>query len=126
MGSATPDHSPPALRLHRGCWALAIGITLAWVFSFDHFRPDYLVDEPGHLGNIYHILEGKPGWPEQMTMLPGYHLTVAALWQLHPPLKLLSLARLVAAAAALLAFFAFGRAWMRLHGRPAGPAVTDW
>ena len=111
------------VRVHRACWATAITLTIVWFFVFDHFRPDYLVDEPGHLGNIYHFLEGKPGWPEHMTMLPGYHFAVAALWQLHPPLKLLTLARLVTTVTALLAFFGFGRAWTLLHGRPCGPAV---
>ena len=111
------------MRAHRACWVAAIAVTVAWFFGFDHFRPDYLVDEPGHLGNIYHFLEGKPGWPEHMTMLPGYHFTVAALWQLHPPIKLLTLARFVTTVTALLALFAFGRAWTLLHRRPAGPAV---
>ena len=84
-----------ATRLDRVCLAAAFAIPIAWFFAFNLARPDYLVDEPGHLGNIYHFLEGKPGWPEQMTMLPGYHYLVAALWQLHPPIKLLTLARLV-------------------------------
>jgi hypothetical protein len=123
MAAATPDDSVCEQRAHRTCCVAAGALTLAWFFIFDHFRPDYLVDEPGHLGNIYHFLEGKPGWPGQMTMLPGYHFTVAALWQLHPPLKLLTLARLVTTVTALLALFAFARAWTRLHGRPAGPAV---
>lgn len=111
------------IRVHRACWAIAILLTVVWFFTFDRFRPDYLVDEPGHLGNIYHFLDGKPGWPEHMTMLPGYHFAVAALWQLHPPLKLLTLARLVTTMTALLAFYGFGRAWTLLHGRPSGPAV---
>ena len=123
MASGTPDDSVCKLRAHRTYWLVAIALTLACFFLFDHFRPDYLVDEPGHLGNIYHFIEGKSGWPEQMTMLPGYHFTVSALWQLHPPLKLLTLARLVTTCTALLALFAFGRTWTLLHGRPAGPAV---
>lgn len=123
MVTATPEDFVSTQRVHRACWAVAIVLTLGWALAFDHFRPDYLVDEPGHLGNIYHFLEGKPGWPEQMTMLPGYHYTVAALWHLHPPFKLLTLARLVAMGTAMLGLLAFGRAWTRLHGRPAGPAV---
>jgi len=102
---------------------LAGALTVAWFLTFNPARPDYLVDEGGHLGNVYHLLEGKPGWPEQMTMLPGYHAVVAGLWRLHPPFALLTLARLVALAAALLAWWGFGRAWTRLHGRPAGPMV---
>ena len=45
--------------------AVAFALPLAWFFAFNHFRPDYLVDESGHLGYIYHLLEHKPGWPEQ-------------------------------------------------------------
>lgn len=104
-------------------WAAAGAVTAAWFLVFNRSRPDYLVDEGGHLGNVYHLLEGKPGWPEQMTMLPGYHAVVALVWRLHPPVALLTLARLIAAASALLALWGFGRAWTRLHGGPAGPMV---
>lgn len=110
-------------RLDRACWVAALALTVAWFLVFNPSRPDYLVDEGGHLGNVYHLLEGKPGWPEQMTMLPGYHAVVALLWQLHPPCSLLTLARLVSLMAALFAGLGFGWAWRRLQGRPAGPMV---
>lgn len=130
MLPAEPAVPLRASRLDRVCLAVAFGLTLAWFFIFDRSRPDYLVDEPGHLGNIYHFLDGKPGWPEQMTMLPGYHFVVAALWQLHPPFSLLTLARLVATLSAFFGLAAFAVAWRRLH-RPdantplavAGPAT---
>jgi hypothetical protein len=105
------------------CYALAGGLTVAWFLIFNHGRPDYLVDEAGHLGNIYHFLEGKPGWPEQMPMLPGYHFIVAGLWQLHLPFKLLTLARLVSTVCALVALAGFALAWRRFHAAPAGPAT---
>ena len=111
---------PVASRADRLCLAAAFALTVAWFFAFDRSRPDYLVDESGHLGNIYHLLEGKPGWPEQMTMLPGYHCVVVALWKLHPPFPLLTLARLVTCATALLALAAFAAAWKKFHARPAG------
>src|SRR5438874_1488153 len=110
-------------RTGRLCLAAAYGLTLAWFFVFNHFRPDYLVDESGHLGNIYHFLEHKPGWPEQMTMLPGYHYIVAALWQLHPPVNLLTLARLVSTLTALLGLTAFASAWRRVHDSSPGRAT---
>src|SRR5207244_3229380 len=110
-------------RLDRLCLAAAFGVTIVWFFVYNHFRPDYLVDESGHLGNIYHFLEGKPGWPEQMTMLPGYHFVVTALWQLHPPFRLLTLARLVSTLFSLGGLAAFAFAWRRIHGRHPGRAT---
>ena len=110
-------------RADRACLVAAFVLTLAWFFAFDHFRPDYLVDESGHLGAIYHFLEGKPGWPEQMTMLPGYHYIVVALWKLHPPLKLLTLTRLVTTLTAFVTLAGFALAWRKLHQRPSGAAT---
>ena len=124
MLPAEPANPARTTRVDRACLAAAFALTVTWFFIYDHFRPDYLVDEPGHLGNIYHFLEGKPGWPEQMTMLPGYHCLVAALWQLHPPFSLLTLARLVATLSSLLGLAAFAFAWTRLH-RPALPAAPS-
>lgn len=112
-----------APRADRICLVAAFALTLAWFFAFDHFRPDYLVDESGHLSIIYHFLEGKPGWPEHMTMLPGYHYIVVALWKLHPPLKLLTLARLIATVTGLVSLAAFALAWRKFHQSPAGAAT---
>ncbi len=115
MLPAEPAVSVRTTRLDRACLVAAFAILLAWFFIFDRSRPDYLVDEPGHLTNIYHILEAKPGWPEAMTMLPGYHYLVAALWQLHPPFSLLTLSRLVVTLSAFLGLAAFAFTWTRLH-----------
>lgn len=103
--------------------AAAAAITIAWFFVYNTLQRHYLVDEGGHLGNVYHFLEGKPGWPEQMTMLPGYHFIVAALWQLHPPCSLLTLARLVTLVSALAGLGFFALAWRRLHAGGAAPAT---
>jgi hypothetical protein len=111
-----PACSPiPESCADRTCLALACAIPVAWFFIFNAARPDYLVDEGGHMGNIYHFLEGKPGWPEQMTMLPGYHFIVAALWQLHPPIRLLSLSRLLCALSAVLATLSFAYTWRKVR-----------
>lgn len=115
--------APRIATADRVCYAVAGLVTVAWLLIFNQCRPDYLVDEAGHLGNIYHFLEGKPGWPEQMPMLPGYHFIVAGLWQLHLPLRLLTLARLVSTLCALIALAGFALAWRRFHAAPAGPAT---
>src|SRR3954464_11054657 len=107
------------IRRSRLCLAAAYGVAAVWFFVFNRLRPDYLVDESGHLGNIYHFLEHKPGWPEQMTMLPGYHYIVAGIWTLHPPVSLLTLSRLVSTLCAMLGLTAFASAWQRVHAAPA-------
>lgn len=122
MLPAEPAAPVRTTRLDRACLITAFAIPLAWFFIFDRSRPDYLVDEPGHLTNIYHILEAKPGWPEQMTMLPGYHYLVAALWQLHPPFSLLTLSRLVVTLSSFLGLAAFAFTWTRLHRPTLAPS----
>lgn len=121
MDSAAPAARDP--RLDRAWYFAAFAVTVVWFFIYDRFRPDYLCDESGHLEAIYHFLEHKPGWPEQMTMLPGYHYLVIALWKLHPPLKLLTLARLVSTLFALAGLAAFAFAWRRVHGKSAAHAT---
>jgi hypothetical protein len=123
MDSDSAPHR--AARLDRACLVAAFALPIGWFFIYDHFRPDYLVDESGHLGAIYHFFEGKPGWPEQMTMLPGYHFIVVALWELHPPLKLLTLARLVSLLFALGGLAAFTFARRRLHRTAAHPEPAE-
>ncbi len=101
--------------------AAAAAVTIAWFLVYNTVNREYLCDEGGHLGNVYHFLEGKQGWPEQMTMLPGYHFLVAALWQLHPPCSLLTLARLVTLGFALAALGGLAAAWRRWQpGAPLG------
>jgi len=72
------------------------------------------------MGIIYHLHENKGGYPDTMTMLPGYHFLVLGLSFGHPSLLT---ARLVTLATALLAIFAFAAAWRRFHGEPPGPAA---
>jgi hypothetical protein len=110
-------------RTDVACFAAAVAVAITWFFVYNTMRRDCLVDEPGHLGDIYHFLENKAGWPESMPMLPGYHFMVVSLWKLHPPLELLSLARLVTTGIALLGFTTFALAWRHVHGSPAGRAT---
>jgi hypothetical protein len=72
------------------------------------------------MGIIYHLHEGKSGYPDTMPMLPGYHFLVLGLSFGHPTL---TMARLVTLVTALLALFAFAAAWRRFHGEPPGPAT---
>jgi hypothetical protein len=124
---STAQHMPAAHAratvYERSCLAAAFALTLAWFFIYNHFMPAQLVDEPGHLGNIWHFLEGKPGWPGQMTMLPGYHYLVVSLWQLHPPVGIVTFARLVVTLCSFLGLIAFAAGWRTLH-RPAAPLAT--
>ena len=107
-------------RVSRWCLALACGLTIAWFLIYASVRTDGLCDEPGHMGIIYHLQEGKAGYPDAMPMLPGYHFLVLGLSFGHPSL---TTARLVTLATALLAIFAFAAAWRRFHGQPPGPAA---
>ena len=107
-------------RASRWCLALACGLTIVWFLIYASVRPDGLCDEPGHMGIIYHLHEGKAGYPDTMPMLPGYHFLVLGLSFGHPSL---TTARLVTLATALLAIFAFAAAWRRFHGEPPGPAA---
>jgi alpha-1,2-glucosyltransferase len=123
--SPAPDSTAAASSLQnertsRWCLALACGLTIAWFLIYANVRPDGLCDEAGHLGIIYHLHEGKAGFPDAMPMLPGYHFLVLGLSFGHPTL---TTARLVTLATALLAIFAFAAAWRRFHGQPPGPAA---
>ncbi len=111
--SSAPRSATPLLD--RACLAAAFALTLAWFFIYNQVRPDLMVDEPGHIGNILHFLDGKPGWPPPMTMLPGYHYLVVSLWHLHPPFGIVTLARLVTTACSCLGLLAFALAWRQLH-----------
>ena len=75
----------------------AAALVVGWLVIYVVARPAGLVDEPGHLANIYHFLTQKPGWPEAMPMLPGYHYSVVALVKLLPGIEVLTLARAVTA-----------------------------
>lgn len=118
-----PPAAPPPTRFERACLALAFVIPIAWFSIYHPLNPPLLVDEPGHVGNIIHFYEGRSGWPEAMTMLPGYHYLVVTLWWLQVPLHLVALARLVPTLTALLGLAYFALAWMRLH-RPGQPGLA--
>lgn len=121
MSTSVDGRAAP--RLNLACHALAVALTVAWCFALVRWLPRNYVDESGHLGNVYHFLEAKAGWPGPMPMLPGYHFVISALWQLHPPCSLLTLCRIVTAAGALLALAAFARGWRAWNGGSAGAAT---
>ena len=73
-------------RTSRWCLALACGLTIVWFLVYANVRPDGLCDESGHMGIIYHLHESKGGYPDTMTMLPGYHFLVLGLSFGHPTL----------------------------------------
>lgn len=104
----------------RACYVVAVAVTLGWVWVYSTWQPGSLVDEGGHLGNILHFIAGKPGWPEAMPMLPGYHYMVISLRELWPGLDPLYAARWTTALVTLVGFAAFALARQRLTGRPAG------
>ena len=112
---AMPRASTNADRLWLGA---ALLLPLIWFVAYA--RAPLLCDEIGHIGNVDHILAGKPGWPEGMTMLPGYHYVVAGLAQLGWLGAPLVLARGVSVIASLCGLWAFALAWRKLRGTPAG------
>lgn len=116
------DAPTPAadLRFSRLCFIAAVTLTLVWGALYARFAHSALCDEPGHLGVIIHLAEQKPGWPENLTTPPGYHLVALALGGGQPSL---TAARLTTTLFALLALAAFAGAWRHLHARPAGPAT---
>ncbi|MBC7367974.1 MAG: hypothetical protein H7343_14370, partial [Undibacterium sp.] len=77
----TPLAPPTAaeLRFSRLCLVAAFSLTLLWGALYARFAHSALCDEPGHLGVIIHLAEKKPGWPENLTTPPGYHLVALAL-----------------------------------------------
>lgn len=111
-------------RVDRACYVAAGVVTMGWFLCYNLARQDGLVDEQGHIGNVHHFLENKPGWPEAMPMLPGYHFLVVSLWKLQlVPWGIVTIGRLATALITLVGFAAFALTWERLHGRPAGRAT---
>ncbi len=95
-------------------------LTLAWFGIYAHWNKVGLCDEPGQVDAICHFYEGRPGWPELLPYLPGYHYLVIGL-SFGPPTMLK--ARLVTLLTAFGTMAAFGWAWRRFHQKPAGAAV---
>lgn len=103
------------------CHATAIAVTVGWVMIYA--KSGGLVDEPGHLANIHHFLEGQGGWPAAMPMLPGYHFMVVSVWKIFPVVNSVVTARLVTGLTTLLGLAVFALAWQRIHRQPAGRAT---
>jgi hypothetical protein len=110
-------------RADRIQYAAVIVLTIGWVWVYNRELRSGLVDEGGHVANVQHFLEGKPGWPEAMPMLPGYHFAVASVWRWVPTLDTTTVSRWTTASLSLLGFAAFALAWTRLHRAPAGRAT---
>jgi len=85
-----------------------------------NFAQEQLCDEPGHMEAVYHLAQGKPGLPETMPMMPGYHWTVVALGLGQPTLLT---ARFTSTLFGLSGILAFAAAWRILHCKPAGMAA---
>lgn len=110
-------------RVDRACLIAALVIPIVWFFVYDKLQLGNLCDEGGHLTNVVHIYKGLPGWPEDMTMLPGYHFIVYDVWRLWPSMPLHTAARLVSTGFALLGLIAFAAGWRQIHGRHPGRAT---
>lgn len=108
------------LRFHRLCFAAAFLVTLLWGAGYIGLGSAGIVDEPGHLEAIRHFAEKRPGVPEALPMLPGYHFSVILLSPGQPTLRS---ARLVTLGFALLGLVAFAGAWRQLHGGHPGGAT---
>ncbi len=115
-----PPPTPAELRFSRACFVAAFALTLLWGALYARYAYSALCDEPGHLGVLIHFAEKKPGWPDNLTTPPGYHLIALALGGGQPSL---TAARLTTTLFGLLALTAFAGAWRQLHARPAGPAT---
>lgn len=102
---------------------LAALLIAGWAVLYATCARQPLCDEPSHLEAIWHFLEGRPGWPEGLSMLPGYHYAVIAFSGGHPSLRS---ARLISGLFGLAGLAAFALTWRRLHERPAGPAALAW
>lgn len=119
VDTTVPADSPSA-RFNRACLIAAFAITLVWGCVYTWFARDLLCDEAGHLAAVDHLALGKPGLPETMPMMPGYHWTVVAIGLGSPTI---ATARFTSTLFALSGLAAFAIAWAALHRRPAGPAT---
>lgn len=117
------DQPDRDVRVDRICYALAIALTVTWVVVFNRTLTGALVDEPGHVGAIYHFLEGKSGWPESMPMLPGYHFIVLSWWKFFPAMNPLTAARFTTTFITLVGFAAFAVACQRVQGGRGGRSL---
>jgi hypothetical protein len=107
-------------RLHRFCLAGAFVVTLLWGAAYIGYDNPGIIDEPGQLEAIRHFAEHRPGVPEALPNLPGYHFSVIWLTPGEPTLRS---ARLVTLGFALAGLAAFAAAWRRIHGAHPGGAT---
>lgn len=105
---------------HRTCYFIAVAVAVVWFSFYARYRKDGLCDEAGHYGILYHFAEGKPGLPDNLTTLPGYHFVVLTLSGGHPND---TWPRFTTLLFALLGMAAFAGAWREFHRQPAGAAT---
>lgn len=110
---------PREVRVDRACYVGAVALVVGWTWIYHAANPHGLVDEPGHVAAVHYFLEGKPGWPESMPMLPGYHFAVLSLWRLWPEASVLAVARWTTALIGLVGLAAFALAWRALREKVA-------
>lgn len=110
----------PAPRFQRACLVASFAVILLWGALYIGYGNAGIVDEPGQLEAVQHFAERRPGIPEALPNLPGYHFSVLLLT---PGAPTLTGMRLVTLGYALLALAAFAGAWRRLHGAHPGGAT---
>jgi hypothetical protein len=115
-----PPASSAAHRFPQTCLVAAFVLTLLWGALYIGYGNAGVVDEPGQVEAAIHFAEKRPGVPELLPYLPGYHFGIILL---SPGQPTLTSARLVTLGYALLGLAAFAAAWRRLHGAHPGPAT---
>ncbi|MEO6568324.1 MAG: hypothetical protein ABIO94_06135 [Opitutaceae bacterium] len=112
--------APNELRFHRICLTAAFAVTLIWGAVYIGYGNSGIEDEPGQMGVIEHFALRRPGIPESLPNLPGYHFLVIYLSGDAPTLQS---ARVVTLGLALAGLGAFAAAWRRRHGTHPGGAT---
>lgn len=107
-------------RLQTACLALAFLLISIWACVYIIHGTPGISDEPGQVEAIRHFAQRRPGVPEALPNLPGYHFSVIFLTPGEPTLRS---ARLVTFAFALVGLAAFAAAWRQIHGTHPGGAT---
>lgn len=112
--------SPPGVPSDLPRLAAAFAVTLLWGVVYLAYGNPGVVDEPGHLGVMHHLTAHRPGLPDNLPNLPGYHALVILLAGGAPSLFF---ARAVTLGLAFAGLAWFAAAWRHLHRAPAGGAT---
>lgn len=98
----------------------AFVVTLLWGAAYIGQNRSGIMDEGGQADVIKHFVERRPGAPDALPNLPGYHFLVIWLTPGEPTLRS---ARLVTLGFALAGLAIFAAAWRQIHGKPPGGAT---